>query len=156
MIPERHFSHAHLFFLFRRLVKILVAAVQEEDNLLKKSSQLTEQLQSGGVKNYNQTLNALNTVSEKIVQTDSKRLNAEREIKAQSEKAIQVMKLEVDEQNKLKQAIDQYSVNLEELAYNYNRLSQKVDIYNSQIKGIKNDQKALSKEYKEGSISVLS
>jgi len=102
---------------------------------------------SSNVKEITANVTKLNQESEKLNQTNSERLNIERQIKTEAEKMVASIQNEKEAMQNLNKVLEQNTNNSYEAASNSNRLRMEQENLKNSISTLKNN-------YKQGSISI--
>ena len=130
------------------LGKQLSATKAEMDELIASSLELQKNLSNSS--NFKDTAKAasdLNAASEKLNQTNSARLNIERQIKASGDEMVNAVRSEEEAMKLLNKVIEENTNNSYEAASNVNR-------YSAEVSRLKAEQKELKKDLDDGKISL--
>lgn len=117
------------------------------------ADQLNKNLQAAGIKEVTKSMEDLNIVTDKINKTNSERLNIEREIKVEGQKAAKIIMSEVDAWKQVDKVLEQTTISFGELSQQLVDQQYKLDRNKAKQKELRDEIKQANTDLRNGKIT---
>lgn len=121
--------------------------------LAEQAELLNKNLQNAGIKEVTKSMDEFNTVTDKINKTNSERLNIEREIKVEGQKATKIIMSEVDAWKQVDKVLQETTISFGELSQQLVDQQYKLDRNKAKQKELRDEIKNANTDLKNGKIT---
>ena len=121
--------------------------------LAEQAETLNKNLQAAGIKEVTKSMEDLNIVTDKINKTNSERLNIEREIKVEGQKATKIIMSEVDAWKQVDKVLQETTISFGELSQQLVDQQYKLDRNKAKQKELRDEIKGANTDLKNGKIT---
>ena len=121
--------------------------------LAEQAETLNKNLQAAGIKEVTKSMEDLNVVTDKINKTNSERLNIEREIKVEGQKATKIIMSEVDAWKQVDKVLQETTISFGELSQQLVDQQYKLDRNKAKQKELRDEIKGANTDLNNGKIT---